>query len=65
MTLAKDYNSVMARSGDIMKNSLCLDYSCFESGSIAFDYEKLMASAGYTLEEIMEMQKEVEQMLNE
>ena len=59
MTLAKDYNSVMARSGDIMKNSLGLDYSCFESGSIAFDYEKLMASAGYTLEEIMEMQKEV------
>lgn len=59
MTLAKDYNSVMARSEDIMKKSLGLDYSCFESGSIAFDYEKLMASAGYTIEEIMELQKEV------
>ena len=39
MALAKDYNSVMARSEEIMKKALGLDYSRFESGSIAFDYE--------------------------
>lgn len=32
MTLAKDYDSVMARSNDIMKKVLGLDYAQFESG---------------------------------
>lgn len=59
MTLAKDYDSVMARSEEIMKNALGLDYSQFESGSIAFDYEKLMNAAGYSLEEVIAIQKEV------
>ena len=45
MALAKDYNSVMARSEEIMKKTLGLDYSQFESGSIAFDYEGLMDAA--------------------
>ncbi|MCI8609724.1 MAG: PLP-dependent lyase/thiolase [Firmicutes bacterium] len=59
MTLAKDYNSVMGRSEQIMKQALGLDYSQFESGSIAFDYEGLMKAAAYSLEEIIKMQKEV------
>lgn len=59
MALAKDYDSVMARSEEIMKKSLGLDYSRFESGSVAFDYEGLMSSAGYTMEEIFKIQKEV------
>lgn len=59
MALAKDYDSVMARSEEIMKKALGLDYSQFESGSIAFDYEKLMGSAGYNMQEIIEIQKEV------
>lgn len=59
MTLAKDYNSVMARSEEIMKKTLGLDYSRFESGSIAFDYEKLMAAAGYDLKEVIAIQNEV------
>lgn len=56
MALAKDYNSVMGRSNEIMKEALGLDYSEFESGSVAFDYDALMASTGYTLEEIAEIQ---------
>lgn len=58
MTLAKDYHSVMARSEEIMKKSLGLDYSQLESGSIAFDYERLMAAAGYCLQEVITIQKE-------
>ncbi|MBQ9155994.1 MAG: PLP-dependent lyase/thiolase [Eubacterium sp.] len=58
MALAKDYASVMGRKGEIMKKSLGMDYSTFESGSIAFDYEKMMASTGYTLEEIKRVQGE-------
>ena len=56
MKLAKDYNSVMGRSADIMKASLGLDFNDFESGSVAFDYEGLMAATGYTIEEIDKIQ---------
>ncbi len=59
MALAKDYNSVMGRAEEIMKKALGVDYSRFESGSVAFDYEGLMKAAVYSLEEIIEMQKEV------
>jgi len=56
MALAKDYDSVMGRSNEIMKKALGLDYNDFESGSIAFDYEGLMKATGYTLEEINKIQ---------
>ncbi|MBR5315657.1 MAG: PLP-dependent lyase/thiolase [Firmicutes bacterium] len=56
MKLAKDYNSVMGRSAEIMKASLGLDFNDFESGSVAFDYEGLMTATGYTLEEIDRIQ---------
>lgn len=56
MALAKDYKSVMGRANDIMKEALGLDYTEFESGSVAFDYEALMKSTGYTLEEVAKIQ---------
>ncbi len=56
MGLAKDYDSVMGRSNEIMKRALGLDYEEFESGSIAFDYETLMKSTGYTLDEVTKIQ---------
>ena len=59
MALAKDYDSVMGRSNEIMKEALGLDYAEFESGSVAFDYEALMKSTGYTLEECAKIQSQV------
>ena len=56
MALQKDYDSVMARSNDIQKEALGLDYAEFERSPIAFDYEQLMESTGYTLERINEIQ---------
>ncbi|MGE9895835.1 2-amino-4-oxopentanoate thiolase subunit OrtB [Anaerovoracaceae bacterium SGI.195] len=56
MTLAKDYDSVMGRSNDIMKEALGLDYNEFEQGGIKFDYEALMKSTGYTLDEVAKIQ---------
>ena len=58
MALAKDYDSVMGRSNEIMKKALGLDYNDFESGSVAFDYEALMKSTGYTLDESARIQSE-------
>ena len=59
MTRATDYNSVMARKGEIMLKSVGIDYSKFESGSIAFDYEKMMRETGYSLEEMQNIQYSV------
>ncbi|MBQ1422171.1 MAG: PLP-dependent lyase/thiolase [Firmicutes bacterium] len=56
VNLPKDYDSVMARGNDIMKEALGLDYTPFESGSVAFDYEALMKATNYTLDEINRIQ---------
>ncbi|NLJ58822.1 MAG: PLP-dependent lyase/thiolase [Tissierellia bacterium] len=58
--MSKDmtYAAVMARRPEIMKKAAGLDFSVFESGSIAFDYERMMKEAGFTIEEIQKIQSE-------
>ena len=50
------YAAVMGRKNEIMKKAIGIDYSTFESGGIAFDYERMMREASYTLEEIQKIQ---------
>ena len=57
--LPQDYDSVMARKNEVMNKALSIDYSVFESGSMAFDYERMMRETGYTLEEMQEIQYSV------
>lgn len=59
--MAKDnsYAAVTGRKNEIMKKAIGIDYSVFESGSIGFDYERMMREAGYTLEEIQKIQTDV------
>ena len=57
--LPQDYDSVMARKNEVMNAALSIDYSQFESGSMAFDYEKMMRETGYTLEEMQDIQYSV------
>ncbi len=52
------YQAVMDRKAEIMKASVGIDYADFESGSIAFDFERMMKETGYTLEEMREIQRE-------
>lgn len=52
----RSYSAVMARKNEIMKKAIGIDYTDFESGSIAFDYDKMMREAGYTLDEIQKIQ---------
>lgn len=56
--MSSSYDEVMARKSEIMKKSVGIDYSMFESGSIAFDYERMMKETGYSLQEIEEIQKQ-------
>ena len=41
-----------------MKSAVGIDYESFESGSIAFDYERMMKEAAYSLDEIVRIQRE-------
>lgn len=58
--MSKDmsYSGVMSRRPEIMKKAAGIDFSVFESGSIAFDYERMMREAGFTIEEIQKIQSE-------
>lgn len=59
MESKNSYQAVMARKNEIMLQAVGIDYTQFESGSIAFDYEKMMREAGYTLQEIQTIQRGV------
>ena len=58
MTRDMSYDAVMARKNEIMKKAVGMDFSKYESGSVAFDYEGMMADTGYTLEDIINIQKQ-------
>ena len=55
--MSNDYNDVMARKNHIMKSAVGIDYTTFETGGIGFDYEGIMEQAGYTHEEMIDIQK--------
>lgn len=52
------YKAVMARSNEIMKHAVGMDYTQFARGHLAFDYQAMMTEAGYSLDEVMVIQKE-------
>lgn len=56
MDRAAGYDAVMARKGEILSRSLGIKYESFESGSLAFDYEGMMESVGYSFGESREIQ---------
>ena len=51
-----DYEAVLARRSEILRRSTGIDYDRFRRGRLAFDYEGLMAQAGYSLEEARRVQ---------
>ena len=51
------YQAVMQRKNEIMKKSVGMDYGKYESGSIAFDYEGMMRDTGYTIDEVIRIQR--------
>ena len=56
--MSKDmsYKAVTDRKSEILGKSLGIDYARYESGSLAFDYEGMMKSIGYSFEEIRSLQ---------
>lgn len=58
MSRDMSYAAVMGRKNEIMKKAIGIDFNEFESGGIAFDYERMMREAGYSLEEIQKIQSD-------
>ena len=58
MPIDRSYDAVMSRKNEILKKSVGIDYDKFEISPIAFDYEGLMNSPGYSLSEIQAIQQE-------
>ncbi len=52
------YAGVMSRKNEIMKKAIGIDYSLFEYGKLAFDYEGMMEKAAYSIPKIQEIQRE-------
>ncbi len=55
----KSYDAVMARRGEILKDSVGIDFAKFELDGIAFDYDAMMDSVEYTMEEMMKIQSDL------
>ncbi len=51
------YEQVMQRRLDILRHATGLDYEAFTDGPLVLDYEGLMAAAGYSFAEIIEVQR--------
>ncbi len=57
-SLDRSYDAVMKRRNQIISQALGLDYSRFERGPLAFDYEGMMRETGYQLDEVVAVQSE-------
>ena len=52
------YAAVLSRKNEIMKASLGIDFDTYVSSPVAFDYERMMAETGYSLDDIVRIQSE-------
>lgn len=50
------YDGVMGRRAEILRRATGLDYEQFDRGSLAFDYEALMAATGYSFADVQAIQ---------
>jgi cysteine synthase len=57
MTAGDAYAAVMARRDEIVRRSVGIDYSVYRIGSLAFDYERLLADTGYDVETVAAIQE--------
>lgn len=50
------YAKIMGQRDEIIKASLGIDYSQYATGRLAFDYERLLADTGYTIDQVRAVQ---------
>ncbi len=52
------HDEMMAKKNEIMRTAVGIDYDKYNTGKIAFDYEKMMSDTGFSLKEIEKIQAE-------
>ena len=52
------YAAVLSRKNEIMKASLGIDFDTYVSSPVAFDYERMMAETGFSLDDVARIQSE-------
>jgi cysteine synthase len=57
MILGNSYATIMAQRSDIMRASIGIDYARYATGTLAFDYERLLADTGYDLKTAAAVQR--------
>ncbi len=58
MTTDLSYTAVMNRSAQIMKKAVGMDYDDFALTPLAFDYERMMAHVGFTIDDMQRIQRQ-------
>jgi cysteine synthase len=53
----RSYAAVLGRRSEIVERAVGIDYGAFERGRLAFDYEALMGTVGYSLDEVRAIQE--------
>lgn len=53
----RSYAAIMARRAEIMRASVGIDYERYESGVLAFDYERMLSDAGYDIDTARAVQR--------
>ena len=56
MTRKPAYQEIMAERADIMRLSIGIDYERYVTGTLAFDYERLLTDTGYDIDTAREVQ---------
>lgn len=51
------YDEIMAQKGEIMRTSIGLDYTQYATGTLAFDYERLLTDTGYDIDSTRKIQR--------
>jgi hypothetical protein len=54
---ADAYQAIMALRPEIMRASVGIDYARYNTGVLAFDYERLLADTGYDVEAAAAVQR--------
>ena len=57
MIVDKSYQAVTGRKAEIIEKAMGVEYKKYELGSIAFDFDRMMDDTGYSLEDIMHIQR--------
>ena len=57
MTETLSYKKIMSQREEIMHQSVGIDYSQYETGALAFDYERLLANTGYDVDTASSIQR--------